>query len=413
MLFGKKKQYPEPIRQACRALKLQLPEDADPDNPPSYYVQLEGIKNYKGYLNHLAVKVPDVPEKELIESYLYFKSLHLEHEPVEYTFTEQAVYFTDWLLFARRKGFSVDDYFDYELYAKDIDARNAFFNHEMRFKIMYAMSVVDGRVYMNNKAIFYSQFHKYIHRDWINGDTCEFDEFEDFFKRHSDEQVFAKPVVGGGGTGSGVLRLSDYKPGELFEICKDNKYVLEEFVHQHEALAKFNRDSVNTVRVVTFLPPNNKPRVMAACVRFGTPGSVVDNYIAGGVCTVLNTKNGKPAAPLINKKHQRTMTHPYSGESIENFQVPYWDKIKKAVLECQAMMTDCRHVGWDVTITDKGEVEFIEGNCGPDFDVVQAADSIGKFSLYERFLRKMPQAKKLLALHDKPWDLNYYEMPEL
>ena len=413
MIFGKKKRYPGPILQACRALELQLPKNASPENPPSYYVQLGGKENYKGYRKHLAVEVPDVPEEEIRESFFYFKSLFLDHEPAEYTFTDQAVYFTDWLLFARRKGFSVDDYFDYELYAKDVKARNDFFNHEQRFLIMYATSVTSGRVYMNNKAIFYSQFHKYVHRDWINTYTCEFDEFEAFLRKHSNERVFAKPVIGGGGTGSGALQLSDYKPGELFEICKDNKYVLEEFIHQHETMAKFNRDSVNTVRIVTFLPSDNKPRVMAACVRFGTPGSVVDNYIAGGVCTVLDTETGKPTVPLINKRHQRTMIHPYSGESIENFQVPYWDKVREAVLECQALMTECRHVGWDVTITDKGEVEFVEGNCGPDFDVVQAADSIGKFPLYEPFLRDIPEAEKLLALHDEPWDSNYYELPEL
>ena len=413
MLFQRKKRHPEPIRRACRALKLQFPKDALVENPPSFYVTLDGKTNYKSYRKHLAVDLPDVPEEEIRRTYFHFKTVFDYQEPLDYTFTDHAVYFTDWLLFARRKGFSIENYFDFELYNKEVDARNDLVNHELRFLIMYATSVVGGRIYMNNKAIFYSQFHKYIHRDWINTETCEFNEFEAFVTKHAGEQVFAKPNTGSGGTGAGVLRLSDYGTGELFEICKANGFMLEEFIHQHETMAKYNRDSVNTIRVMTLLPVDNQPRVMLACVRFGTPGKVIDNYIAGGSCVILDPKTGKAKTPLINKKHERTMTHPYSGESIENFRVPHWDKVTEAVLECQAMMTECRSIGWDVSITDKGEVELVEGNCGPDFEVQQAADSIGRFPVYEPYFRQMPEAEEVLALHDKPWNLDFYDLPEL
>ena len=42
-----------------------------------------------------------------------------------------------------------------------------------------------------------------------------------------------------------------------------------------------------------------------------------------------------------------------------------------------AKLTDNPITGWDVVINNKGEIEFVEGNHSPDFDVMQSPLQVG------------------------------------
>ena len=61
-------------------------------------------------------------------------------------------------------------------------------------------------------------------------------------------------------------------------------------------------------------------------------------------------------------------------------------------------------MGWDIAISDSGEIEFIEGNATPNFDFLQAVDKKGKFDIYDRYLTPMAEAagqKPLRPVHPK------------
>ena len=68
------------------------------------------------------------------------------------------------------------------------------------------------------------------------------------------------------------------------------------------------------------------------------------------------------------------------------------------------MIPGLRHIGWDIAITKDGNIELIEGNSMPNFDVTQAADQVGKLHIYEKYileLEEIRKAEKKAALKEK------------
>ena len=60
----------------------------------------------------------------------------------------------------------------------------------------------------------------------------------------------------------------------------------------------------------------------------------------------------------------------------KGFKIPEWDTIVRSCCEA-AKLTDNPITGWDVAVNKDGKVEFVEGNYGPDFDVMQSPLQIG------------------------------------
>lgn len=59
-----------------------------------------------------------------------------------------------------------------------------------------------------------------------------------------------------------------------------------------------------------------------------------------------------------------------TGIKFDGFKIPYWEEIKKMVLEAALVNDKVNLVGWDVAISKDGPL-LIEGNRGPGFDLVQ------------------------------------------
>lgn len=54
--------------------------------------------------------------------------------------------------------------------------------------------------------------------------------------------------------------------------------MFEEVVSQHNEIAEFNGSSVNTLRIVTMLCADDTVKIMAAVIRLGRSGQIVDNF---------------------------------------------------------------------------------------------------------------------------------------
>ena len=59
--------------------------------------------------------------------------------------------------------------------------------------------------------------------------------------------------------------------------------------------------------------------------------------------------------------------HPDTNLTIKGTQIPHWDKVVEFCLNA-ARQTKNIITGWDVAVTDDGNVELIEVNNRPDFD---------------------------------------------
>ncbi len=384
---------PVTILAACELLGAALPSDARCGAQPSSYL---GASRFAGTLRELkdilGDRFPSLPDGDIEQNYQLFRNKFASQQCLYYTDTDLTVYFTDWLLFAREFGFTHDCYFDFELYNKEPEVRSTFLNEGYRQRVYEACAGKRAsRQTLLNKGLFNKTFSDYVRRDWIDASTCTFEEFAAFVSRH--ESFFGKPIKGTGGVGSHVVRRDVCPLEDLYASCKDSELICEEIVRQHPALARVNASTLNTVRVVTMLDVNDEPHVLFATARFGRAGKSVDNFHGGGVAAVLDVDTGTIVSQAINRAHIRHSFHPDSGVQLLGFSYPHWDKIKKAVCEGARRLPDMRNIGWDVAVTEKDEVEFVEGNGRPNYDVIQSPDQLGKKDRCDAYLRAIEQLK--------------------
>ncbi len=201
--------------------------------------------------------------------------------------------------------------------------------------------------------------------------------------------LFLKPLTGSGGRGaavwsylggrsyrnvdSGVLseaQLIDH----LVSLSRTGAHVGRLRVANHPELAKVSSGAVCSVRVVTCLDENDRPEVTHAVLRMArTPGIVVDNFHAGGIAAAVNLETGVlgPATDVgVNRQTRWWTSHPTTGETIVGRQIPMWRQIIELAGLAHRAFADQIVVGWDIAVLEGGP-QLIEGNKGPDLDIIQ------------------------------------------
>lgn len=400
---GPEDKHPKPIIAACYYLGKPLPASAKCGHQPSYYIGKNTISGKLSAIKKLlGDRMSEVDSNELEKWFKRFRKAYKGQAKLEYTETDMAVYFADWLVHANPRGFSCTDYFVFEFYNKESAVRETFMGNDLvkgfRQRVYVACSNDSKyRHCFRLKSKFNQTFAKYVNRDWVDATTCTFEEFAAFLEKH--EKFFVKPVGGTGGVGARVIRRDSDTPEKLFEICKTEELIVEELVKQHKDLAEFNASTLNTIRVNTLLCADGTPRITLTFARFGRSGSDADNFHAGGVGGIVDIDTGVMITDAINQ-HQLTVTqHPDSHKQFIGFQYPHWEDIKAAVCDAARSMPWVRHIGWDVAVTEKGTVELIEGNCRPNFDGLQSPDQIGRIFRYKKYIEEI-EAMKGIKYHE-------------
>lgn len=290
-------------------------------------------------------------------------------------------------------GFNFNDYYDYEMYNKKIKDLDKFLNSSYRNVVYRACNSHKYTHYLKNKFEFNEKFKNWIYREYLNGSKCTKGEFEEFVKKH--KKFFVKPIGGTGGAGATILEYDGENLNKLFKYVRKHKVIVEEIVKQDKEFASFNKDTLNTIRLYTLYPLNGKPYVTMANARFGRAGNAVDNFHSGGVSAGIDIKKGVLCTDAINRAHEFYKEHPDSKKKFKGFVIPHWDKFVDAVCSAAETFPEMRHIGWDVCLNSKGNVEFIEGNGWPNFDITQAVDQIGKKDRYEKTINELIEAKKV------------------
>lgn len=262
----------------------------------------------------------------------------------------------------------------YEFYKKTEEEREEYVSRlRMRYFYMrYGPGIL--RPLFRNKQKFLKVFDKYIHRKWLFVPNASYNEF---VKLVTNSDCIVKPY--GGSLGKGVFKvkkdisLNDIRT--LYDYCVLNKNLVEEIIESCEELKAFHPQSLNTIRVVTISNRNNA-EIFGSFIRMGVGDSVIDNAHAGGIFAQINIKTGKIVSDGINTDGGKFIYHPDSKLQIKGFKIPHWDIICDTCCEA-AKLTDNPITGWDVVINSKGQIEFVEGNHSPDFDVMQSPLQVG------------------------------------
>lgn len=214
----------------------------------------------------------------------------------------------------------------------------------------------------------------FIHRRWLYVPDCDYQQFIDLL---SSEDCIIKPADGS--LGIGVEKIPRQDDSEqtraLYEKCVRGKMLLEECVKGCDVLQAFHPQSLNSMRFVT-MAFRGKVVPFGALCRFGVGDMIIDNVHAGGLCIQIDKNTGVLVSDGMTTGAMRVAKHPDTHLTIKGTQIPHWDKV---VDFCMSAARQTKNIitGWDIVVTDKGDVELIEVNNRPDFDGMQGPLRIG------------------------------------
>lgn len=375
------------LEEICGLLEVEIPESdlSQKDSVVTDTSYFKTVENYQKLLEKLELNDElsvQYYEKVAKQAKRFKSKFKLTHLLAEKDTEALLTHFINYLYAFFPLRFYGDEYFDFKLYEKSVEEAKTFVDWSYKNKIIRVCNKGAWEL-CQDKAIFNRIAKKYVNRDYLDSRVCSLEELKTFVEKHP--KFFVKPFDGNQGRGAEILECKG-NGEELFNYCQNKSAMIEELVHQHPDIAKINESTVNTIRILTLLPLDNQPIVTYAGIRVGRAGSIVDNTSAGGMMAAIDLKTGKVFTNAVDAEGREFEKHPDSGTLFKGFQIPNWSGVLEAVKETALEFPQLRHIGWDVTVTDKGEIEFIEGNPRPHFRGVQFVDQIGKKHLYKKHI---------------------------
>ncbi len=297
--------------------------------------------------------------------------------------------FCDMLWCSVRYGAGYHDYVMFGFYDMNGRHRDTYVTRLRNKKLITAVNDPNTADIFDHKARFDPRFREYLGREFLVADSMTREEFAAFLENR--EVLFAKPDVGESGKGIQRLQKRDFKDLDaMYDYVKAGKFgVVEEELHQHEAMAKLYPGSINSLRIVTLLtgsPDHWDPQCVYAVVKTGAGGKFVDNLENGGLFCPVDRETGVITGVGHTSRLETLDKHPDTGIPLVGYKIPCVKEAielcKKAALEEPGM----RLVGWDVCITPSGPA-IVEGNDYPGYDFWQqpehTPDRIGLWPYYK------------------------------
>ncbi len=268
-----------------------------------------------------------------------------------------------------RYGARPVDYVRFEFYKKNGRERNRYLTWGRYMRMKKLFGLYNESTY--GKIAEYKTFADYIHRPWMIADKdTEPKTITDFIAKQGT--VFAKPNHGDQGKGVMKIKADDKSAIEaLLNDCKKDAFVVEGVIEQIPEIAAINSSSINTVRAYTLLKKNGETEILGIMLRVGRKGSHVDNWGSGGVGYDFDIETGVCVGYGRDKKNNPYIFHPDSNVQMVGFRLPYFDNLKKTIVELTHKVPEARFVGWDIAITPNG-YELVEMNCPGGHDFLQA-----------------------------------------
>ncbi|WP_394749710.1 sugar-transfer associated ATP-grasp domain-containing protein [Spongiimicrobium salis] len=189
--------------------------------------------------------------------------------------------------------------------------------------------------------------------------------FEKLFQIQQDDAIFIKPMSGGQGRDCHILRkdsitkkLEGFGP-QLFT----KPFIFQKIIAQHEKINAINPNSINTLRIDSYINTQGEPELLSAFMRFGIAGSIQDNASTGGFCVPISLEKGTlgPYGEQLMKYGGEVFTqHPNTGYLLNGFEIPFFQEAC-ALVKKGCLAFNCRILGWDIAVTPNGPI-VIEAN---------------------------------------------------
>lgn len=176
------------------------------------------------------------------------------------------------------------------------------------------------------------------------------------------EHFIIKPSVNSHG-GAGIKFAKSRKTQlEIKSLIAEYKgdFIVQEILDQHPDTAKFNPESLNTIRVISLFL-NGKVTILKSALRCGQNGAEVDNATSGGL--MINIKDDGYLENFGIDSQFEKIFETYNGVKISGQQIFDFPKLEKIITRNHPRLYPTLHlIAWDFAINSKGEPVFIEGN---------------------------------------------------
>ena len=259
-------------------------------------------------------------------------------------------------------GFTPDEYYAFHLKEKTPEERKEFYSMRESLIDVYRMNDCIDRTIYSDKTKTYSLLHAYYGREAV--EISSDDDYPKLQRFLSDKtEIVWKDAFGEIGKGVKLIPASEWtgREREFFEeLRRGGKALLEERIVQSEDLARLNRSSVNTVRLIAY-HTRSGVEIPFCFLKIGREGSFVDNVGGGGMLCSIDPQTGVTNSDGFSVLGDRYEKHPDSGETFLGFRLP---EFEKALELCRTVMEKTprvRFVGWDFAHTPNGWV-IVEGN---------------------------------------------------
>lgn len=266
----------------------------------------------------------------------------------------------DMLWSAGRHNVGFQDYIDYDFAILTKAERDTYMTHPVSNEISQKYDHPDYRHLFHDKAEFDARFDAFLKREWMLITEGNADELRAFTERQGT--IVVKETHGQAGTGVHRYHAADVTDWAAFhaDLLSKKQVLVEEVIRQHADLAAVCPGTVNTTRITAFFD-GEKTHILAMAQKFGR-GAVSDQMSFGGFYTMLD-ENGHAVGPGYDSHGHVHVTHPDSGFTIADFQLPMMDQVRDFVDQVARVVPQVQYVGWDVVVTPEGPV-LVEGNWG-------------------------------------------------
>ncbi len=254
--------------------------------------------------------------------------------------------------------------------------------------------LIDDKILFHNIARMYGipvPERFFVFQDNIfckNGQIISDMEVDEILNQITDERVFIKRYRGGAGSGISIaVRKEDglfldngqrLTASAIRDRFSDSNYIFEKQIVQEKTLARFNPDSVNTIRILTY---KNKP--ISAAVRFGGKGDYCDNISKGGMAVSINLETGELGEygmRMYDIEHY--YEHPYSHLKFKGVTIPNWNLIIECVNKALSVLPYYNSIGFDIATTNDGPI-IVEINSGAGINLSQTGKYKGIANIFK------------------------------
>lgn len=279
-------------------------------------------------------------------------------------------------------GFLSWEFFSYGLEGKSIAECLEFMPNRNIFTYYGALNKdKQSNRTLDVKYATYQHFQAFFKREVIQvKDSSDKNMFFDFCSRHN--RFIIKPVNLALGRGIRIVNGEDFDNSDtlfsdvLSSCTEKSSVVCEELINQHHSFSQIHPESVNSIRIFTYVNESDVS-VVCAWLKAGQGSAVIDNGGAGGMVAAIDEKTGIVTTDAANENAQVFSVHPDTGFVFKGFQIPKWDELIDMAKEIALMLPDAHLVGWDCALSEDKGWQLIEGNKMGQIVVAQVATKRG------------------------------------